>query len=73
MEEECGEDWAKKIKGIISLFVKNRDTVLKGKSGNLWSLGDLLPVVVEEDYWPFEQRQSKVELHPDIMALVPKF
>ena len=73
MEEECGEDWAKKIKGIVSLYVKNRDMVLKGKKGSVWSLGDLLPVVVEEDDWPFEQRQSNIELHPDIMALAPKF
>jgi hypothetical protein len=74
MEAECGEEWTKKIKSICGLFTKNREALLQQrnkqapfKDEDNILLGGLWPVIVEEDNWPFESRQEKITLHPQLL------
>lgn len=69
MEKECGDEWTKRIRSICQLFQKNRETFQREKA-----YGDaLLPVIVEEGDWPFEHKQTKIALHPQLMELTPQF
>jgi hypothetical protein len=79
MEAECGEEWTKKIKSICSLFAKNRQEQLgrrklEGSDEKWnWGAGGLMPVVVEENDWPYEEKTTKVVLHPQLAQLIPAF
>jgi hypothetical protein len=69
MERECGDEWTKKIKSICQLFGKNRDLIEKDLA-----YGDKLrPVIVEENDWPFEHKQTNISLHPQLIELTPRF
>jgi len=70
MERECGDDWSKDIKAIGELFLKDREKMIKDKAIaenspqlNL-KIGGLVPLIVPEDSWPFEDKNSKIQLHP---------
>lgn len=79
MEAECGEEWTKKIKSICALFAKNRQEQLgrrklEGSDEKWnWGAGGLMPVVVEENDWPYEEKTTKIVLHPQLAQLIPAF
>jgi hypothetical protein len=69
MEKECGDEWTKRIRSICQLFLKNREVFTREKG-----YGDALrPVIVEEGDWPFEHKQTKIALHPQLLDLAPPF
>ena len=79
MEKECGEQWTLKIKEICSIFAKDRDNLLRNRgvkevnSESNWNMGGLVPVIITENAWPFEQRSSKTVLHQKLMQFTPNF
>jgi len=69
MEKECGDEWTKRIKSICQLFLKNREAFYREQD----RAGILRAVIVEENDWPFEHKQTKIALHPQLAEITPKF
>ena len=42
-------------------------------SGESLKLGGLVPIIVPENAWPYEDRNNKVQLHPELMKLTSSF
>lgn len=79
MEKECGEEWGSKIKDIGHLFLKDRAQFVKNRkltqlepNQNL-KIGGLVPLIINENSWPFEDRNSNVEIHAELMQLTTPF
>jgi hypothetical protein len=79
MEKECGEEWGERIKSIGQLFLKDRARFQERRSISLASedmnktVGGLVPLVIAEDAWPFQDRNSKILIHPELMRLASSF
>ena len=76
MEGECGEEWVKKIRSIVTEFDKSRkDTLEKRKAATDkgQDKAEMLPLLMDEADWPYDSSQQKASLNPELMEMAQRF
>ena len=79
MQKECGEDWTENIRDIAQLYLKDRASFIAHRSieeispGKNLQIGGLVPVVIHEESWPFDDKSSKIELHGRLKEMTSGF
>jgi hypothetical protein len=79
MQYECGEEWGSKVKSICDLYDKDRNRfirtrkVVQPKEEHNYSIGGLVPLVISENDWPFENRNNKIKINDELLRMTEPF